>query len=214
MPREFVFSNTNAAIAALVRQCAQIIADEVAASGSVVFAVGGGRSPRQVLPHLAKLDCGWEHVTVTLTDDRCVAVDDPASNEGMVRSCLLRDHAAAATFRGLLADSTEAPPPQPDIVYLGFGEDGHVASLFPGGRELDAGHAGIVSAHAPVAPHRRVSLTLNALYAAKHIVMLVSGEAKHQIYRAARDQAHTATLPLARILHQDKAPVCVYMDGA
>ncbi|MEK9662032.1 MAG: 6-phosphogluconolactonase, partial [Alphaproteobacteria bacterium] len=55
------------------------------------------------------------------------------------------------------------PPPQADVVYLGFGEDGHVASLFPSGPELAARHLGLVAAAAPVAPVARISLTMPTL---------------------------------------------------
>jgi len=203
----------DAAARALTRCLAEGVRARLRNGARTVLAVGGGRTPRLILPMLAATDCGWSGVTVTLTDDRSVAPDDPASNAGLVRSCLLRDFAAEASFAGLDPKGTAAPP-QPDLMYLGFGEDGHVASLFPGGPELAAAHLGVVPARAPVAPRDRISLTMPTLLAAARIVILVSGAAKHDIYRRARDEAADAGLPLARVLRQSATPVEAFLDSA
>jgi 6-phosphogluconolactonase len=213
MAREYYFENADAAIGAMIADMARFIRRHNAHAGGTVFAVGGGNTPKRVLPGLAKLDCNWHQVTVSLTDDRYVSVDDPQSNEGLVRDYLLRDRAAAAAMHGLV-DAADVAPPQPDIVYLGFGEDGHVASLFPSGPELDADGAGVVAAIAPVPPYKRLSLTLPVLCAAKHIVMLVSGPAKHQVYQCAKNQAEARELPLAKILHQTATSISVYIVDA
>lgn len=212
-PSERVFEDFATAAAAMVADMAEFIREHDRSAGPTVLAVGGGRTPEHVLPLLAASACPWQRVTVTLTDDRLVPADDPLSNAGLARRCLLRGAAARADFSGL-ADASDAGPPQPDIVYLGFGEDGHVASLFPGGPELEAGHSGVVAATAPVAPHRRLSLTLPTLTSARLIVMLVSGAAKHRIYRRARAEPAPGVLPLARVLHASGAAVQVYLDGA
>jgi len=210
--RESGFQDFRAAAEAMVSEIAGSLQRRVEETGSAVLAVGGGRTPRQVLPILASQPCDWARVTVTLTDDRRVAAVDPASNEGLARECLLRDAAAAAAFAGLNGMEA-AHVPIPDVVYLGFGEDGHVASLFPGGPELDTAGKGIVPSRAPVPPHERVSMTMESLLAARLIVVLVAGAEKRVVYRRALAGGTASPLPLARVLNQDLCLVRVFLAG-
>jgi 6-phosphogluconolactonase len=213
MLREYAYQSFAAAVNAMADKLSRLIQDRLERSDTAVLAVGGGRTPRYVLPRLAAYDCGWDQVVVTLTDDRCVPADDPASNAGLVKSCMFRDFAASATFQGLYGVRPEILQ-LPNIVYLGFGEDGHIASLFPEGPELSSTRSSVVEVLAPVYPHARISLTMQALHSADHVVMLVSGKEKHRVYRKARFQASSAALPLARFLSRSYAPVSVYMDRA
>lgn len=206
--REHPFDGFDDAAAGLAADTARALEDCIARHGGAVLAVGGGRTPVTVLPLLAQAGCDWSRVTVTLTDERRVAADDPASNEALVRRHLLQGAAASAAFVGLSGD---AAPPQPDVVYLGFGEDGHVASLFPEGPELEVGHAGVVAAAAPAAPVRRLSLTLASLLSAKRILILVSGPAKHAVYARAKAGAQSLELPLTRVLHGAGPDIDVYL---
>lgn len=196
---EHPFDDFDAAVAAMIAWLATGLGDAVRSSGRATLAVGGGRTPRDVLPLLAGTVDDWSRITVTLTDDRRVPTDDPESNEGLVRCCLLDRGAGAAAFVPL-GDLT-VPPPQPDIIYLGFGLDSHVASLFPGGAELAAGHVGLVEATAPVAPVRRVSMTLPMLLGARSIAVLVAGAQKRAVYARAKAEIPLPQSPLARILH-------------
>ncbi|MBM09263.1 MAG: 6-phosphogluconolactonase [Magnetovibrio sp.] len=180
-------------------------------NGGVVFAVGGGRTPRKIFPRLAKQNLPWHNVTVTLTDERCVSSNSYFSNENLVRTMLLRDNAQSASFKTLSEES--ALKSRPDIVYLGFGEDGHIASLFPSGEELGAQHIGVVATRATTAPFDRLSLTLPTLLSSKHIFLIVSGVKKNEVYRDARDIPSMAELPLSRILCQSLTPVTVYVHS-
>ena len=117
--------------------------------GTAGLMVTGGGTPAPAYQAMAKLDAPWSKVEITLSDERWVDVDDPASNESMVRKSLLNGRAAAARLIGLkTADSTpaaaepalnraiEAMPRPFEAVLLGMGDDGHVASLFPHAPEL------------------------------------------------------------------------------
>jgi 6-phosphogluconolactonase len=199
MLREYAFDTVEQAASAMVEHLGRLIRRHNARWGQTVFASGGGRTPRSILPRLAAMDCQWKQVSVTLTDDRCVPVDDPESNEGLVRECMLQHLAKEARFLGLNGDG-DSEITLPNIVYLGFGEDGHVASVFPGGPELSAEYTGLIHSTAPIAPYRRISFTLPSLYAARHTVLLVSGAGRHEIYRRCRDNASAGGLPLARVL--------------
>lgn len=212
---ERFFDDGDQAAAALAENLAQALRDGIAARGRASAALPGGRTPGLVLPHLVgpdrtRPDLPWTAVHLTLTDERRVPVDHPDSNEGMLRR-FLTGPAAQAHLHGL-TDATAACDARIerlrpfDAVFLGFGEDGHIASLFPGSPALDAAGT-CVAAPAAGIGHARLSLTLPALLDAHRLLLLVVGPAKHRVYAAA---CAGAALPLSRILNQDRVPVTVY----
>lgn len=204
------FDDSDQAAAALAQDLAQALRDGIAARGMASAALPGGRTPGLVLPHLVKPDLPWTAVHLVPTDERRVPVDHPDSNEGMLRR-FLSGPAARAHLHGLAGDAAACGPRidrlRPfDAVFLGFGEDGHIASLFPGSPALDAAGT-CVAAPAAGIGHARLSLTLPALLDARRLLLLVAGAAKHRVYAAARAGA---ALPLSRILDQGRVPVTVY----
>jgi 6-phosphogluconolactonase len=208
--RETPFDDFDTAVSAMVAWLAAGLGRAVALNGRATLAVGGGRTPRDVLPLLAAAVSDWSSITVTLTDDRRVPVNDPDSNEGLVQRWLLYRGAGAAQFFPL-GDVT-VPPPLPDVVYLGFGLDGHVASLFPGGAELAVRRIGLVEVLAPAAPVRRVSMTLPMLLSARSIAILVAGAEKRDIYARAKTEAAAPQLPLAHVLHSADTDIFIARD--
>jgi len=86
-----------------------------------------------------------------------------------------------------------------DLVLLGMGEDGHVASLFPGEAEDVMNSSAVyraVTASKP--PPRRISLGYGALVAAREVWMLASGSGKETALR--ESLSPTGATPLARLL--------------
>lgn len=186
------------------------------------FVGTGGRSPAPVYDLLAQTPLEWGKVAVTLSDDRFVPISSPDSNERLVRERLLTGRAAAARFTPIVVDaaSVENAADQVeagvralapyDVMLLGMGEDGHVASLIPGSPVLDLGMdpagsrfcLGIPSGvgSPPVA---RVTMTMPALLQARLTLVLISGEKKRAIV------AEGNGLPVHALLEQAKAPVRV-----
>ena len=86
-----------------------------------------------------------------------------------------------------------------DLVFLGLGEDGHTASLFPGSPALDEMDKFVCAAAAPcgIKPAKRVTLTLKALNRAGALVLMAAGPAKKEVFdRAARGDR---TIPAGRL---------------
>jgi 6-phosphogluconolactonase len=181
----------------------------LATRGRASLVATGGRSPGPVYDLLREVDLDWTRVVVTLSDERCVSEDDPASNAGLVRRRLLQGRAA----RAHLVPLWPAPAPgalvalEPfDAVLLGMGEDGHIASLIPGDPDLafgldPQGAARVVAVPAGLGspPLPRISLTLAALNSARAIFLLIAGEAKREVIARA---AAGAELPVGTLIRE------------
>jgi 6-phosphogluconolactonase len=193
-------------------------------SGAASLAATGGRSPGAIYDRLALMPLDWASVRVTLTDERWVDPASPDSNERLVRERLLQGRAAEAVFRplhGRAADVDEAARqasdllgtwPQLDVVMLGMGEDGHVASLFPGSPALSRG----LDPEAPACiavppgegrapPQARLSLTIRPLVGAGLVLILTSGAAKRAVLEKASAGGDSFELPVRAVLQSARS---------
>ena len=183
---------------ATVARISGALGDAIAARGSAVLAVSGGKSPVPMFEALSEIGLPWDKVTVTLVDERFLPTDNPDSNEHLVRSHLLRHAAAATPFVGMrgtaatpdeaadAADAAVAALTQPfDVVVLGMGGDGHTASWFPKGDRLDqaidpSGKRRVISMIADdgAATAKRMTLTLPVVAGARLVLLPLEGEGK------------------------------------
>jgi 6-phosphogluconolactonase len=217
------FTTIRTAASHLAEDLASTLDEAISARGQAFLAVSGGRTPRYVFDRLCEFDLDWERVTLTLTDERWVPVDHPASNEGLVRSFLLCGNAMAATFislycgkkspeEGLAAcENRLLSIPFPfDAVYLGVGTDGHIASLFPGTPALDVCNSICVAIPSTESRLARMSLTSSSILNTRKLFLMFSGEQKHAIYNEAMKPGSCKELPLRMILSQNRTPVYVF----
>lgn len=218
------FASIEACAQALAADMAETLSAAIAERGAAGLAVSGGRTPRHVLPLLAGQDVAWDKVAVTLTDERWVEADNADSNEKLVRDFLLTGAASAARFVSLKTpaadpggaidevearlDSLSWPI---DAVFLGMGEDGHVASLFPGVAVNEQGTGRCVAAPAAVSRLARISLTARALLDSRRIFLALSGRAKRDTLERALRPGSVSELPLRMVLHQDRVPLGIYV---
>ena len=205
------FSSAEALAAVATDVVIEALAAGLRQRGAAGLAATGGRSPGAVYDALSLAPLDWGRVRVTLTDERWVDPASPDSNEGLVRRRLLRGRAQDAHFLGLrgsaddIEDAAEQATdalygwPPLDMVMLGMGEDGHVASLFPGSPALAHGLDRTAPACIAVPqgrdrppPQPRLSLTIRPLTQAAQVLILTSGAAK----RAVLDQALAGGDPL------------------
>jgi len=165
------------------------LAEQARAGGSIVLT--GGSTPRRAYEAAAELEPDWSRVELWWGDERCVPPDDERSNYAMAKAALLdrletqpaaihriqgelgRDD-GAAEYRYELADVGTF-----DLVVLGLGPDGHVASLFPKFPALDVTDRDAVGSEAGHEPFvDRITLTLPRLCATRELLFLVTGEDK------------------------------------
>ena len=189
-------------IAAILRDRLVERAEE---NGRATLGVPGGRSVGGVLERLASTDTPFEAVDLFFVDERCVPLESEESNYRVIRDSLLeplsgrgegpaeeRIHpfrcAADAADLGTAAYEREfrAVSDHLDVALLGVGEDGHVASLFPGRPELsESARLFVEVENAPKPPPRRMSASPALLTARETtVVLLFFGEGKKEALKA------------------------------
>jgi len=188
------------------------------------IAVPGGSAAEALLPRLVKLPLDWRHVLVFFVDERAVPPDHAESNARLVRETWLDRvpipmanvhrmpgdlpdlEAAAAAYEGTMAEAIGAPP-RLDLVLLGMGPDGHVASLFPGKPSLDEPQRCVLAVEdAPKPPARRLTLSLLAIGRARLVVLAAFGAAKAPVLREVLEN-DDSPLPAARALRSGPRPI-------
>jgi 6-phosphogluconolactonase len=180
---------------AAAQSVAELLAD--AAGNGAEIALTGGSTPVRAYERAAGLEPDWSRAGVWWGDERCVPPDDERSNFGLTKRALFdklerqpgRVHrirgedepqSAAASYEQALRET------KLDLVLLGLGPDGHVASLFPHSPGLAEPERLVIAADSKLDPYvERVTMTPPALRAADRIVFLVTGEAKAEAVAAA-----------------------------
>jgi len=188
------------------------------------FAAVAGRAPARPV--------SFGHLHFFWADERCVPPTDAESNFGLARLHLLDPLAIAPDrihrVRGEIAPKWAAAEaeaeicriapmddtgqPVLDLVFLGMGEDGHVASLFPGASEESVRSKSVylpVIASKP--PPQRITLNFAALAAARQVWVLVSGAGKQSALRESLSEA--GRTPLVRVLRA-RGQTLVFSDLA
>ena len=175
-----------------------LIAEAQAARGVAHVALAGGSTPRRTYELLGPLLSDPANVEWWFGDERCVPADDPDSNYHLISGTLLRaatipddrvhrirgelppreaaDHYAAELLRTAPLDDHGVP--RLDVAFLGLGEDGHTASLFPDDPVLEIRDSLAVPVVAVKPPPNRITLTLPVLRAARSVVILATGAGK------------------------------------
>jgi len=172
--------------------------------GRYLLALSGGLTPQPVYKLLAsekytnQLD--WTKVFVFFTDERCVSPDHPDSNYNMVKKLLFdyvsvrhvfrmngedeRLDEAALVYEKVIQDIfslKNGDLPVFDLILLGMGEDGHVASLFPGSDVLIEEKKLVVAPYVRKFKSHRISLTFNVINHSRKNVFIISGNKKSKI---------------------------------
>ena len=193
--------------AAVARWLHGRLADALARSDApVAITVPGGSTPFPILARLAALELDWRRLTVWPGDDREVPEDHPASNAGRIRA-LLEPVGAEVVALNLMEQV-----PRFALAWLGMGEDGHVASLFPNtDPRVDDPESIRRLTPDPLpeeAPFDRITLTLPVLLDSAQILFVIRGAAKRRVFEAAA--AGGSDTPVARLLAAAHQPVTCF----
>ena len=177
---------------------AEDVAERLAAAAQAGghIALTGGSTPRSAYELAAGLEEDWRAVELWWGDERCVPADDERSNYRLAKEALIDRVSAGAVhrMRGELGrDDGAARYEQElgalerfDLVLLGMGRDGHIASLYPDESTLDETERRVIGAEAKLEPFvDRITLTLPMLRGANQVLFLITGADKAEAARRA-----------------------------
>lgn len=203
------------------------LVDVQSARGSASLVLTGGGIGVRTLEELRDIPArdavDWSHVDIWWGDERFLAADDPERNDTQARAALL-DHVRvdpdrvhrvaaageaadpeaaaeryAADLRAATRQEDHGPVPQFDVLLLGVGPDGHVASLFPESPAMYDDRA-VVGVHgAPKPPQTRVSMTLATINSAREVWLLAAGAEKAGAVSLALGGAGGVQVPAAAV---------------
>ncbi|HLU70413.1 MAG TPA: 6-phosphogluconolactonase [Fibrobacteria bacterium] len=177
----------------------------VAVSGGTTFAA----LFRHWAPDVKRRAASGERLRFFVVDERKVPFDDPQCNwkactEELLVPAGLGDQKShyvttAADYTALLDREFGTDPVVFDQVYLGMGEDGHTASLFPGKPTLEDLTSTVLDVtDSPKPPPERVTLGLGPIRASRTLITVVLGAGKVDMVRRLRD--HDVSLPITRAM--------------
>ena len=205
-----------------------IVESAIDARGAALLALPGGNTPKPIYQKLAAAKLEWKRVTLIPGDERLVPMQDEMSNVRAIAQAFLPTGARVIPIAGDIADyhlagnSADARlqdlPWPPDLVWLGMGEDGHTASIFPGPDLEDALNApkarravGVMPDPMPAdAPVARVTLTRAAILSARTILIAITGQAKRDLLEQAIKDGHSSKLPIGRVLAECDQPIDIH----
>jgi 6-phosphogluconolactonase len=231
-PEVFVYAGGDLLASAAAARTVTRLADAIAAEGHAHLVVTGGGIGTKVLAAIAASPArdavDWRLVDFWWGDERFEVAGDPARNETGARAALLdvigadpaRVHAvpgpdgpdgddpdaAAARYAAELARAAGDAGAVPvfDVLMLGIGPEGHVASIFPESLAAYATGSVVAVRNSPKPPPTRISLTFSAIQAAREVWILASGAEKADAVAEALSGVSQDKLPAAGARGRDR----------
>jgi 6-phosphogluconolactonase len=231
-PEVFVHTSGDLLASAAAARTVTRVADAIAAQGHAHLVLTGGGIGTKVLAAIAAAPArdavDWRLVDFWWGDERFEAAGDPERNETGARAALLdvlgvaaaRVHAvpgpdgpdgddpdaAAARYAAELARAAGGTGDVPafDVLMLGIGPEGHVASIFPESPAAYATGSVVAVRNSPKPPPTRISLTFSAIQAAREVWVLASGAEKADAVAEALSGVSQDKLPAAGARGRDR----------
>lgn len=208
--------------------------------GRFLVVLSGGSTPKALYAKLAGPDFSarleWSRVRFFFGDERCVPPSHQESNYGMAAASLFQPlkiqpgqvfrmqgedndpDRAARLYEALLRQecgTVDGEWPTFDTLLLGLGEDGHVASLFPGTEALNERTRWVVATTSPRGVASRLTLTLGVINRAGVVIFLVTGRHKAGVVRAVLE-GHASPVPPfpAVLVRPERGRLIWFLDQA
>lgn len=195
-------------LADLSRITADIIVQEgqkaIARDGRYIIALSGGRTPQPLYSLLGESDyagfLNQENIYIFFTDERCVHPSDENSNYGTIKDILLNKIPQCNVFRMKgefenpaeaakeyestiinVFKSTTTETPRFDLMLLGIGLDGHVASIFPESFNINKETGLVISSDVKAVNSHRISLSMRLINNSRKIIFILNGRDKNNL---------------------------------
>lgn len=215
-----ILADASSLIEAAAEQFVSAARSAIAKRGVFYVALAGGSTPKGLYqklatsPYIEQID--WTRVHLFFGDERCVLPTHDDSNYKMARQAMI-DHVPIPQTNVHRMPTEEGVAPevairycrkmkeilqeQPlDLVLLGLGPDGHIASLFPETAALDATTM-TTSLYVEKFESWRVTMTYPTINAARQVIVFIAGEAKADIVHDITTDA-VQGLPVQRLAPQ------------
>lgn len=200
--RHYIYPDRDSLVAAFVCEFNSFLKETEGYEKPVHIALSGGTTPLDIFRQLADVTSRkeWSNIHLYWGDERCVSPDHNESNFGNARKILIdplglpdsqihrirgeeEPLSEARRYGQLLMEQLPMDHGVPvfDWVWLGLGEDGHTASIFPDQIDLWNSPEPCVVATQPESGQKRITVTGNLINAARRISFIVPGKSKSQI---------------------------------
>ena len=231
-----VFDDAESVARAAAEEFVELSREAAEGRGAFSVALSGGTTPRRVYELLASDEyggrVGWPKVHVFFGDERTVPPDHADSNYRMAREALLSrvnipaenvhriegvgDAVANASdyesvMRGFFGDASW---PRFDLVFLGMGDDGHTASLFPESSALEETRAWAAANWVDKLGTWRITLSAPAINAARRVLFLVTGASKAERLDEVLNGAHDPSRLPSQMIRPRDGELRWYVDRA
>lgn len=181
----------------------------------ICIALSGGTTPIPILSNLKDYDLEWKKYVFFMVDERIVELNSPQSNYGNINKAffkhipsksysmvLNRNHTnkSITEYQKILKNEVEHSNcfPAFDLILLGMGDDGHVASLFPKTEALYETTESVVKNYIPKLKSDRITLTYPVLTNAQEVAIMIKGNSKKVIFDELTSSQKT-TYPVSKI---------------
>lgn len=207
----------------------------IESEGRFSVALAGGKTPEPMYEILARdyahsLD--WDHIHAFFSDERCVPPDDPDSNFGMINEALLSKVSIPSEnihrMRGEIESAQAADEydqeireffslepseyPKFDLMMLGMGADGHIASIFPYSDAIHITDRLVAAVYVPKLALYRLTLTPPVIQIAPHTMLMVIDQDKADaLAEVFEGDFHPEEFP-AQLLRESQGEVLWFVD--
>ena len=213
-----IFDDSESAADYIIACWSETALTSVRQRGFFTVALSGGKTPGVLYDRFSLSDktFAWNNTHIFFADERFVPANSPESNYHLVQGHLISRveipqgnvhrvktrgfslEDAARMYEEELEQFFKDNLPRFDLILLGVGEDGHTASVFPGRNGHLGSHRLVLPVVAKTFPPERISLTLEVINNARHVIMFVTGRSKAKIVQEVVGRRNI-TFPAARV---------------
>ncbi len=201
--------------------------------GRFVVSLSGGTTPEHLFELLAKPpyrdQIPWNKTFVFWGDERFVPSDSNLNNANMAKTLLL-DHVnipsininsipvdlepdeAAKKYAGIITKFFGKEPPRFDLIFLGLGENGHTASLFPGSDVVFENTRLVREVYVAEQRMFRITMTPHLINKAHNIIFLVQGENKAEVLKTVLCGPQQPDKFPAQVIHAEDGNLYWFVD--